>query len=72
MKAEGKGYYCPKCGYWSTILKNELKEIKIIKNGRITITNSKGKFLLYRDPYSPKKDDLLSYLHWEIYIRIER
>jgi tRNA(Ile2) C34 agmatinyltransferase TiaS len=70
--AQGKGYYCPKCGYWSTILKKELNEMKIIKKGRITITNSKGRVLLYRDPLSPKEDELLSSLNWEIYIRIER
>lgn len=72
MVAQGKGYYCPKCGYWSTILIKELNEIKIIEKGRITIKNSKGKILLYRDPLLPEEDEILGYLHWEIYLRIER
>ena len=72
MIAQGKGYYCPKCGYWSTILIKELNEIKIIEKGRITIKNSKGKFLIYRDPLLPEEDEILSYLNWEIYFRIER
>ena len=46
--------------------------MKIIEKGRITIKNSKGKFLLYRDPLVPEEDEILSYLNWEIYFRIER
>ena len=72
MIAQGKGYHCPKCGYWSTILIKELNEIKIIKKGRITIKNSKGRLLIFCDPLVPEEDEILSYLNWEIYLKIEQ
>jgi hypothetical protein len=72
MIAQGKGYYCPKCGYWSTILIKELNEIERTKKGRIMIKNSKGRVLIFRDPLVPEEDEILSYLHWEIFFRIER
>ena len=72
LVAQGKGYYCPKCGYWSTTIKNELNEMKIIERARISIKNSKSRLLIYRDPLLPEEDEILSYLNWEIYMRIER
>ncbi|MFX1286076.1 MAG: hypothetical protein ACFFB5_20700 [Promethearchaeota archaeon] len=72
LVAQGKGYYCPKCGYWATILVKELNEIKTIEKGRITIKNSKGKWSIYRDPLMPEEDEILSHLNWEIFLRIER
>ncbi|MFX0207999.1 MAG: hypothetical protein ACFFDT_18580 [Candidatus Hodarchaeota archaeon] len=72
MIPQGEGYYCSKCGYWTTILIKKSNEIKTIEKGRIVIKNSKGKFLIYRDPLLPEEDEILSYLNWEIYRRIER
>ncbi len=72
MIAQGKGNYCPKCGYWSTILIKELNEIERVEKGRITIKDSKGRVLIYRDPLLPEEDEILSYLNWELNMRIER
>lgn len=72
MSTQGKGYYCPKCGYWSTILQKELNETERVEKGRVTINDSQGRVLIYRDPLYPEADEILSCLHWEIYMRIER